>query len=59
MVADTLKATNEAMQSVSKFIPVETIEEEEEKEYEITIRTTKTKYEALKRYMAEFDIAYF
>ena len=58
-VADTLKATNEAMQSVSKFIPVETVEEEEEKEYEITIRTTKTKYEALKRYMAEFDIAYF
>ena len=59
MVADTLKATNEAMQSVSKFIPVESIEAEEEKEYEITIRTTKTKYEALKRYMAEFDIAYF
>ena len=58
-VADTLKATNEAMQSVSKFIPVETVEEEEEQTFEITIRTTKTKYEALKRYMAEFDIAYF
>ena len=34
-------------------------EDEEEQTYEITIRATKTKYEALKRYMSEFDIAYF
>jgi hypothetical protein len=59
MVADTLKSTNEAMQSVSKFIPVETAEEEEEQTYQISIRTTASKWETLQRYMKQFDIPYF
>ena len=59
-VADTLKATSEAMQSINRFIPVETEDESEpENTYEITIRTTKSKYEALTRYMKEFEISYF
>lgn len=58
LVSDTLKATNEAMQTVIDIMPVENEVKESQKVYSLTVIAEPSKMKFLEKYMKQFEFEY-
>ena len=58
LVSDTLKATNEAMQTVIDIMPVENEVKEAQKVYSLTVIAEPSKMRFLEKYMKQFEFEY-